>query len=273
MRWGPCVRPYAEAWDQDAFRTLLDAMVAEFVKRRHWILRVVPYVYETDAEAVMARRILEEMGFKREPNGRCYRTFLVDLNTPSETIRKRLDGKWRNQLNAAERNHLEVVEGTDVEMFHHFVTLYDEMMARKRFETSVNVRQFARMQERLMPHERMRVVLARRNGVWHAGVVASRVGQIGIYLLGATAQDGLKSKASYLLQWRTMEFLKSVGCRMYDLGGIDPEANPGVFHFKAGMGGVESRLLGTFEYAPSVVQKRLLHWLERFQRWWRRRVA
>jgi hypothetical protein len=36
-----------------------------------------------------------------------------------------------------------------------------------------------------------------------------------------------------------MLWLKEHGARGYDLGGIDPEANPGGYHFKSGFGGVD----------------------------------
>jgi lipid II:glycine glycyltransferase (peptidoglycan interpeptide bridge formation enzyme) len=34
-----------------------------------------------------------------------------------------------------------------------------------------------------------------------------------------------------------IEWLKERGCHWYDLGGIDPENNPGVYHFKCGIAG------------------------------------
>jgi hypothetical protein len=73
-----------------------------------------------------------------------------------------------------------------------------------------------------------------------AGLTSTGVGDTGIYLLGATSNDGMKFKGSYLLQWRMMQWLKECGCAWYDLGGINPDRNPGVYHFKQGFGGVDS---------------------------------
>ncbi len=36
------------------------------------------------------------------------------------------------------------------------------------------------------------------------------------------------------------------------------EVNPGVYHFKAGMGGIECRQLGRYERAPSAWHRRVL---------------
>lgn len=270
VRWGPCVWRRGGSWDREAFHRALTALEEEFVHRHRYVLRVVPAVFSEDPEAEWARRALREIGFVERNPGAAYRTLRVDVALPIDAMRKQLEQKWRNQLNAALRNNLEVVEGEDVELFRRFLLLYDEMMARKRFETTVNPRQFARMQELLQEGEKLRIALAGRDGRWHAGVVASSLGQTGIYLLGATAAEGLKSKASYLLQWHMLEHLHARGCRWYDLGGINPQINPGVYHFKSGMGGQEVRQLGCYERAPDRVRLGLLHWAERLHRLWNR---
>jgi FemAB family len=65
------------------------------------------------------------------------------------------------------------------------------------------------------------------------------MGDSAVYLLGATNDDGLNSKGAYLLQWTLIRWLKENGAKWYDLGGIDPEGNPGVYHFKRGLSGVD----------------------------------
>lgn len=270
VRWGPCVFRRGEGWDGRAFGKALEVLRDEFVGRRGWVLRVLPNLFREAADAEPARRVLEALGFREQTASRSYRTIRLDLALSLDDLRQRLDGKWRNQLNAARRNRLQVIEGTESSLFDRFAALYDEMMTRKRFVTSVNVRQFARIQERLPEAEKMRVALALCDGQTHAGLVATGIGDTGIYLLGATGDAGLQSKASYLLQWRMIEYLKSAGCRFYDLGGINPEANPGVYHFKAGLGGEEVSQLGCFELAPSEVRRKVLHLAEAVRMWWTR---
>ena len=61
--------------------------------------------------------------------------------------------------------------------------------------------------------------------------------------------------------------------RAYDLGGIDPEGNPGVFHFKRGLGGVEVQAAGPYEARPSGLAGRLPLAVERgYARWRERRM-
>jgi lipid II:glycine glycyltransferase (peptidoglycan interpeptide bridge formation enzyme) len=63
----------------------------------------------------------------------------------------------------------------------------------------------------------------------------------------------MKAKGSYLLQWRMMQWLRQRGCRWYDLGGINPQRNPGVYHFKSGFGGQEVLQCGCLEASRSVL--------------------
>jgi hypothetical protein len=71
------------------------------------------------------------------------------------------------------------------------------------------------------------------------------MGDAGLYLLGATNEKARDLKASYFLQWRVMMWLKERGASAYDLGGIDPETNPGGYHFKSGFGGSDVTQLPT----------------------------
>jgi len=65
---------------------------------------------------------------------------------------------------------------------------------------------------------------------------------------------GLKSRGSYLLHWKMMEWLKERGYRWYDLGGIDPINVPGTAQFKYGMAGktgLDIKPIGQFDLCSS----------------------
>ena len=106
--------------------------------------------------------------------------------------------------------------------------LYHQMRKRKAFDTTVDVEEFGRIQEDLPESHRMRILICEQNGVPVAGVVASAMGDSAIYLLGATGDDGLNAKGTYLLQWTLIRWLKENGIRWYGtLGGIDPGRQSG----------------------------------------------
>jgi hypothetical protein len=91
-----------------------------------------------------------------------------------------------------------------------------------------------------------------------AGLVASAMGDSAIYLLGATSDAGLNTKGAYLLQWTMIRWLKENGVRWYDLGGIDPEGNPGVFSFKRGLSGLDVCQINPFVESGSAVSSAIV---------------
>ena len=139
------------------------------------------------------------------------------------------------------------------------------MMARKRFETTVGVDEFRKLQQDLPEPLRMQVFLCEKDSQTLNAIVISAIGDTAIYLLGATAEAGLSLKGAYLLQWSAILWLKSRGCRYYDLGGINPERNPGVYHFKSGFGADEVQQVGAYDLAGSWRSAAFVKAGERFQ--------
>jgi lipid II:glycine glycyltransferase (peptidoglycan interpeptide bridge formation enzyme) len=192
---------------------------------------------------------------------------VVDLGPTAEVMRRRLSQKWRNQLNGSEKNGLVLQVSDGHEAYREFVGLYQVMWERKRFETSVDVEEFDRIQELLSGAARMQTFLAKKDGQSIAALVCSLMGETGIYLLGATNEKARELKAAYFLQWQAMLWLKDRGARWYDLGGIDPAANPGGYHFKSGLGGDEAT-----QFPPHAVSGGPLGGVVlRGIAWWRRR--
>ena len=240
LRWGPLSRRCDAPPDPDLLPALLEAIADEYARRRRLLVRILPNVFRDDPAAPAFETACAEFGFQPGTAAAPYRTIRVDLGSPPELIRKRLDQKWRNQLNAAERNGLTIREGSGDELFAEFTAIYRELLARKQFETTVEIDEFARIQRALPEPLKMRVLLCEKDGKLLAGLVGAAIGDTGVYLLGATSSEGMKAKGSYLLQWRIMQWLRERGCRWYDLGGVNPTRNPGVYHFKSGFGGAEA---------------------------------
>lgn len=236
LRWGPLWEKRDREWDPEVPVQLARAIQQEYVIRRKLLVRILPNAFAGSARAGVFQDAFAS--FRPETNARdIYRTLVLDLAPPLEVLRKQLDGKWRNQLNRAEKNNLTVLSGDGMSEFRAFCEVYGQMRERKDFKTTVDVNEFARMQEILPPGQRMRALLCLVDGVPAAGLVASVIGGSAIYLLGATGDAGLSAKGAYLLHWTLITWLKERGVRYYDLGGIDPMRNPGVFHFKKGFSG------------------------------------
>jgi lipid II:glycine glycyltransferase (peptidoglycan interpeptide bridge formation enzyme) len=239
LRWGPLCQPRGKPLDPEVVKALAAALREEYVRKKGLYVEILPNAFSGSSRAEAFQSAFSGYESNHGLSSETYRTLVLDLEPPLEELRKKLDKKWRNQLNAAERSNLTVIEGEGIKEYRSFCELYAQMRERKKFTTAVSIEEFGRIQESLPEKHRMRVLICEQEGKPLAGVVCSAIGESAIYLLGATNQDGMKSKGAYLLHWTLIRRLKEKGVGYYDLGGIDPEANPGVYHFKRGFSGVD----------------------------------
>jgi hypothetical protein len=241
LRWGPIWGRRGRAFDSGVAGYMAEALEEEYVGRRGLVLRVLPNAFVGSDRAALFESAFTRFTSKPAAGGNTYRTLIVDLAPPLDELRRRLDKKWRNALSRAEKNGLEIVDGDGIGEYRIFCRMYREMLKRKRFETTVSIEEFGRIQEDLPENHRMQTLICRKAGTPVAGIVSSAMGDSAIYLLGATSDTGLTANGAYLLQWAWIRRLKERGFKWYDLGGIDPERNPGVYHFKSGLSGVDSK--------------------------------
>jgi FemAB family len=244
LRWGPLCHKRGRELDVEIMQAMALALREEYVTKRRLYLEILPNAFSGTLRGELFRSAFLGFDQKSGISKEKYRTFLLDLSPSLEDLRKKLDKKWRNQLNAASRNNLEIVEGSDIDTYREFCGLYQAMWQRKQFYSAVNIDEFHQVQQRLPQSQRLKILICRHERKAVAAVVCSALGNSAIYLLGATNEDGMKLKASYLLQWRAIESAKERGNHFYDLGGIDPVSNPGVYHFKSGISGADVSHIG-----------------------------
>ncbi len=256
--WGPIYERKDSSADPAALRHALRALRTEYAVRRRMGVRVTPYLASDAAEHLA---VFAQEGFVHDARGRSGRTVVIDLTPSLDLLRKGLDKKWRNCLNSAERNGLELLEGSEDSLFEPFLSVYRQMLARKRLGESSDIRSFRAMQAMLPDRYKMNVIVALAGGEPCAGAICSAIGRRGVYHFGGTADSGTRNKASYLVQWRAVAWLKERGCEEYDLHGINPEENPGVYAFKSGLCGRNGRELtfaGSFDACDSRGTKAML---------------
>jgi lipid II:glycine glycyltransferase (peptidoglycan interpeptide bridge formation enzyme) len=239
LRWGPLCHRRGTELGHEILRRMARSLEEEYVGKRKLFLKVLPNAFAGSPRAALFQSAFSR--FTQEPctPANVYRTFVLDLAPPLEELRRNLDKKWRNQLTRSEKNGLTVVSSTGTDEYRRFCGMYKQMRERKSFESLVDIEEFARIQEDLPDTQRMQVMICEQAGVPVAGIVSSGIGDSAIYLLGATSDNGLNAKGAYLLQWTLIQWLKKNGFKWYDLGGIDPVRNLGVYHFKSGLSGTD----------------------------------
>jgi lipid II:glycine glycyltransferase (peptidoglycan interpeptide bridge formation enzyme) len=261
---GPLVRKESDLVEK-TLGLCLKALIDEYVCRRKLSLRINPLPVRPDWNRLAEAAFLEN-SFQRTANLRQYRTIIIDIGQPLDVIRKQLHQKWRNCLNNAEKQNMSIVSGTSLELFEKFNGLYAQLRSRKDFDVDQDDAFFIRVQKALDESEKLYISIAEADGVPIAGHVSSMLGDVCVYLLGASNEQALKTNAAYLLQWHTINVAKEKNCRWYDLGGIDPEANPGVYRFKQRMGGQEVVSPGPFGYYPNGFKRVLISGCEKLYR-------
>jgi lipid II:glycine glycyltransferase (peptidoglycan interpeptide bridge formation enzyme) len=244
--------------DQRQLRIALKALKQELVDRQGHILRIrLPLLPPLPALDVAG--LFTDLEFRSTDRARKYRTSVIDLTQENETLRSTLNPKWRTDLKFAQKAGLSIDSGTGAELQLRFERLFNQMHRMKGFSISVHPGLFFGLGAECTGLE---VMIAQRDGMDAAGHVFSKLGDSAIYLFGAANELGRQTKAAYLLNWSAILLAKQRGALWYDLGGIDPDANPGVYRFKSRMGGQEMSAVGPYEAQPSGMLGRLIDRLE-----------
>jgi lipid II:glycine glycyltransferase (peptidoglycan interpeptide bridge formation enzyme) len=259
--WGPLWQRKEEVKEVEHLRHLIKALKEEYTSKRGLLLRIRPcYCENHNNDAVHS--IFTEADLEINASLARYRTLVLDISPSLAEIRQKLNQKWRNQLNRSEKNGLTVIEGNTDDLYQTFLTLQKEMIERKHYDPGVDYGEFRDIQRDLPDQLKMRIIVCLHNGEPVTATIGSAIGDTGIYLLGATGDKGLQLKGAYLSQWLLIQWMKDRGCRWYDLGGINPEKNPGVYHFKAGLSGREVQHIGHLETSRGRLSHLLVKSLE-----------
>jgi hypothetical protein len=245
---GPMWHPSCRAADPATIDRMIGVLCDEFVTRRKLLLRL--YLY--DREDLNSAPILQgldrnEVRRTREPPDV---TVILNLSPDLEQLRRQMRKEWRRHLRKAEKTDVEIMHGTDDQMFGALCELYHEMVTRKGFTDLLeDTAQLAEVQRRLPPAMKMRVFLCRHDGEIVGGQAISALGNAAIGLISATSNKDveLKLRSTYLCDWTAIQWLKEQGFAGFDLRGYDPDKYPGPSAYKAGLGGDIASLLGIFE--------------------------
>ena len=192
-------------------------------------------------------------GIKLSPH---YRTIWLDLTMGEEALWKQLHRQWRYHVRVSRRDGVTVEQTRDPEVIAEFYEMCLDLSKTKGFSLPGSEALMKLLLAR-DPWEQTesRLFIARYQGEMAAGVSVLRCGSSIHYIWGATQRKFGKHYVGEAVQWGVIEWAIKEGLARYDLEGINPENNPGVYKFKKRMGGEEIELSGQVGYPLNVQGK------------------
>jgi len=262
--WGPVWKPRKSGGEAQHFSTMVRLLKAEFATSRGLHLRLFPNQFGNQPESHQMLHIMRNEGF--EWQARPLRTLLLDLSQSLEGLRSNLRRKWRQALGYAEKKNLDIISGTDLRFLESALSLYREMHERKGFAEFADIEKLPVIQKLLSPSLKMTTMICTVEGEPVAALTWTSIGNTGFPMLAATGLKGRDTFASYLLWWKMVATLKDEGCLFLDLGGINPERNPGGHIFKSGLAGKSGKdveYIGQFGFCDNSVNRAFMKGADR----------
>lgn len=186
-------------------------------------------------------------------------TMSYDL-TGDETERlKRVSGNWRHNLKRSGRYGL-CVERWEQPDWAEISSLYREMEDIKGLPVQHSDSElkaiFDQCEKSIVVYRCLdnegRLLAIRAAGV--SGLLA-------IDLLAVASAAARKAYASHATLWALLDHCSRLGLKEYDLSGVDPVGNKGVFDFKHGTGAKLVECLGEWDWASLLGLRRIVNWL------------
>lgn len=167
------------------------------------------------------------------------KTIWLDLTQGLDALSKALDSQWRYGARRALREGVVVRTTTtpaDVSAFFHLCNALSET---KGFALPGSEGLMQELIRTSSPDGAVGVVLyvGEVDGVIAGGALLARCGSHLHYFWGASDRRFSKYRVSEAVQWQIIQDGVASGMTRYDLEGIDPIGNPGVYDFKRKMGG------------------------------------
>lgn len=185
-------------------------------------------------------------------------TAVLNLNLDDEALLARAARNWRANVRRAEKNTITTQPWLNptAEAIH---SAFSSMETAKGLDEQHSREEI----EQLLEKAGHQLIICRSNDergeLLSLGGALVFANQANLWLF-ATTERGRTSRASYSVFWVLVQHCQRVGVTSYDLGGIDPVNNAGVYRFKKDSGATLVEILGEWDWATHP-------WLRWFGNW------
>jgi len=182
----------------------------------------------------------------------------VDLTRDEKEMLAQCERNWRRNLKRSQECNLQLRRWIDPRA-DEIVPIYTSMQQAKGLEEQHSREEIEQMVNRLGDQ----LIVYRcedKQGELLSVMACAIIGDKACSVLSATCERGRQLHSSYAIFWALLQHCRSLGIREYDLAGIDPAANPGVYRFKRASGAEPVEFLGEWDWASRP-------WLRWFGNW------
>lgn len=174
------------------------------------------------------------------------KTIWLDLTLGIQVLSKNLDSQWRSRIKHALREGVVIRKTMRPTEISAFFQLCNHLSMKKDFSLSGSEALMQELIRTTLPEGEvgMSLYVSDFDGAIAGGLFIGRSGRHLHYFWGASDRRFSKYRVSEAIQWKIIEDGVASGVVRYDLEGIDPARNPGVYQFKRKMGGIEVTLQG-----------------------------
>lgn len=172
---------------------------------------------------------------------------------------KRTSGNWRHNLKRSGRYDLQIEHWKTPDL-DAISALYREMESLKSLPEQHSVAElaaiFTKCREQVLVYRCLDA-----GGRLLAIRAAGLCGATAMDLLAVAGREARKVYASHATLWALLNHCSRLGLGNFDLSGVDPVGNKGVFDFKHGTGANLVECLGEWEWASLPGLRQVVNWL------------
>lgn len=185
-------------------------------------------------------------------------TMTLDLTQDEALWLKGCERNWRRNLKRSQEGNVNIRQWLEPKV-EEILSVYGSMQDFKGIEEQHSQTEIEQLL--LSAKEQLVVYRGEDEGGQLVSLMACLVvGDRACSVLSATSAKGREMHASYGIFLAMIRHCRNSGVRIYDLAGIDPVRNPGVYRFKRATGATPVELLGEWDWASRP-------WLRWFGNW------
>lgn len=235
----------------------IEVRTVSFLVKIAWVPKgpVLPQdetgIAEDSLRAELKRRgfiicITDRYDISKIPHLKSPKTIWLDLSCGVDTLLKGFDSQWRYGAKRAQREGVIVRITTKPTEIAAFFRLCKDLSVNKGFSLPGSEALLLELIRSSVPDGEvgMSLYVGEVGEAIAGGAVVARSGKNLHYMWGASDRRFSKYRVSEAIQWQIIQDGVTASMKRYDLEGIDPVGNPGVYQFKLKMGGTEVALQG-----------------------------